>query len=85
MELTVNSIGSMFQIFFTKKAVSKYQDVKMSNIAKFSELFKALLHNGIFIPPSQFETCFISTSHNEEDIEKTIESYDKALTKVKTF
>ena len=85
MELTVNSIGSMFQIFFTKKAVSKYQDVKMSNIAKFSELFKVLLYNGIFIPPSQFETCFISTSHNEEDIEKTIESYDNALTKVKTF
>jgi glutamate-1-semialdehyde 2,1-aminomutase len=85
MELTVNSIGSMFQIFFTKRAVSKYQDVKMSNIAKFSELFKVLLHNGIFIPPSQFETCFISTSHNEEDIEKTIESYDKALTKVKTL
>jgi len=85
MELTVNSIGSMFQIFFTKKAVSKYQDVKMSNIVRFRELFKVLLYNGIFIPPSQFETCFISTSHNEEDIEKTIESYDNALTKVKTF
>ena len=85
IELTVNSIGSMFQTFFTKKAVSKYQDVKMSNITKFSELFKVLLNNGIFIPPSQFETCFISTNHNEEDIEKTIESYDKALTKVKTF
>ncbi len=85
IELTVNSIGSMFQTFFTKKAVSKYQDVKMSNITKFSELFKVLLDNGIFIPPSQFETCFISTNHNEEDIEKTIESYDKALTKVKTF
>jgi glutamate-1-semialdehyde 2,1-aminomutase len=85
IELTVNSIGSMFQTFFTKKAVSKHQDVKMSNITKFSELFKVLLNNGIFIPPSQFETCFISTNHNEEDIEKTIESYDKALTKVKTF
>jgi glutamate-1-semialdehyde 2,1-aminomutase len=85
MELTVNSIGSMFQIFFTKKAVSKYQDVKMSNIVRFRELFKVLLYNGIFIPPSQFETCFISTSHNEEDIEKTIESYDNALTKVKTI
>jgi len=82
IELTVNSIGSMFQTFFTKKSINNCQDVKSSNITKFNELFKILLGNGIFIPPSQFETCFISINHNEEDIEKTIESYDRALTKV---
>jgi glutamate-1-semialdehyde 2,1-aminomutase len=82
IELTVNSIGSMFQTFFTKKLINNYQDVKSSNINKFYELFKILLNNGVFIPPSQFETCFISINHNEEDIEKTIELYDRALTKV---
>lgn len=86
IEITVNSIGSMFQIFFTKKLVKNYQDVKTSNITKFNELFKMLLYNGgIFIPPSQYETCFISNNHNEEDIEKTIESYEQALTKVKSL
>ncbi|MBA3977934.1 MAG: glutamate-1-semialdehyde 2,1-aminomutase [Nitrosopumilus sp.] len=82
IELTINSIGSMFQVFFTKRSVNRYHDVKTSNVTKFSELFKGLLDSGVFIPPSQFETCFISANHNEEDIEKTIESYENALTKV---
>ncbi len=73
----------MFQAFFTGRPVNRYNDVKTSSIAKFSELFKGLLDNGIFIPPSQFETCFLSTGHNEEDIEKTIESFEDALTRVK--
>ncbi len=86
IDIAVNSISSMFQIFFTKKLVKSYQDVKTSNIKKFNELFKTLLYNGgIFIPPSQYETCFISNKHEEEDIEKTIESYDQALTKVKNL
>ena len=81
--MTINSIGSMFQAFFTKRPVNSYNDVKTSGITKFSELFNGLMDSGTFIPPSQFETCFISTSHNEEDIEKTIESFEKALTRVK--
>jgi glutamate-1-semialdehyde 2,1-aminomutase len=86
IDIVINSISSMFQIFFTKKLVKSYQDVKTSNIKKFNELFKALLYNGgIFIPPSQYETCFISNKHEEEDIEKTLESYDQALTKVKNL
>jgi len=86
IEIAVNSISSMFQVFFTKKLVKNYQDAKMSDINKFNELFKALLYNGgIFIPPSQYETCFISNNHEEEDIEKTLESYDEALAKVKNL
>ncbi|MGN6708059.1 MAG: aspartate aminotransferase family protein [Candidatus Nitrosocosmicus sp.] len=84
IKISINSIGSMFQIFFTDKSIKRYQDVKTSDIGKFNELFKILLYKGdIFIPPSQYETCFISSDHNEEDIEKTIEGYENALTKVK--
>jgi len=76
----------MFQIIFTNKLVKSYYDVKAYNIFKFNELFKSLLYNTrIFIPPSQYETCFISIDHNEEDIEKTIEAYEQALTKVKSI
>jgi glutamate-1-semialdehyde 2,1-aminomutase len=85
IEMTVNSIGPMFQAFFTKGPVNTYRDVKTSNVSKFSDLFKGLLDGGVFIPPSQFETCFISASHNEEDTENTIESYENALTKVDKF
>jgi glutamate-1-semialdehyde 2,1-aminomutase len=41
------------------------------------------LNSGVFIPPSQFETCFVSYSHSEEDIDQTIASYSNALRKVK--
>ena len=42
-----------------------------------------LLQRGIFIPPSQFETCFVSNAHSEDDADKTVESYNDALRKVK--
>jgi glutamate-1-semialdehyde 2,1-aminomutase len=84
IKIFINSIGSMFQVFFTEKPIKSYQDAKTSDTGKFSELFKSLLYDGrIFIPPSQYETCFISNDHNEEDTEKTIEGYENALTKVK--
>ena len=84
IKISINSIGSMFQVFFTEKPIKNYQDAKTSDIGKFSELFKSLLYDGhIFIPPSQYETCFISNDHNEEDTENTIEGYENALTKVK--
>jgi glutamate-1-semialdehyde 2,1-aminomutase len=46
-------------------------------------MYDELLKFGVFIPPSQFETCFVSYSHSEEDIDQTIESYSAALQKVK--
>lgn len=79
LECTVNSIGSMFQVFFTNKIVKDFGSVKSSDTTKFNSLFKSLLKNHIFIPPSQFETCFISYNHNEEDIEKTIDAYENAF------
>lgn len=83
VDIVINSIGSMFQSFFSHKPIINYNLVKLSNIRAFNDLFKILLAKGIFIPPSQFETCFISTHHNEEDIEKTIDAYEEALSMVR--
>lgn len=82
LNASVNSIGSMFQIFFTQTPVTDYKSVKLSDTKNFDNLFRILLNKGIFIPPSPFETCFISTSHNEEDLDKTIDAYEFALSKV---
>jgi glutamate-1-semialdehyde 2,1-aminomutase len=76
---TINSIGSLFQIFFTGEAVTTPSHVFKSDQKLFEKLFWDLLKKKIFIPPSQFETCFISYSHTEEDIEKTIECYSESL------
>ena len=82
LDVTLNSIGSMFQLFFSSIPVRDYDSVKSTNIQSFNKLFKVLLEENIFIPPSPFETCFISTLHNEEDIEKTIDAYETALSMV---
>jgi len=85
IDATLNSIGSMFQIFFSNKIVRNYHSVKSSNTKLFMDMFKILLAKSVFIPPSPFETCFISTQHNEEDLEKTLDAYETALSMVKKY
>lgn len=79
----INSISSMFQIFFTNETVTDYASAKASDSSKFTRLFHALLKNGVFVPPSQFETAFLSDAHSKKDIQKTIDAYENALKQVK--
>ncbi len=78
----VNSLSSMFQIFFTDKRVVDYTSAKSSDTTRFMLYFRHLLDQGVFVPPSQFETCFISTTHELEEIDTTLESIDVALSKL---
>ncbi len=78
-EATVNSIGSMFQVFFTGGAVRDYESAKRSDVNLFRRFFQELLKEGVFVPPSQFETCFVSYSHSAKDIRQTIEAAESAL------
>jgi glutamate-1-semialdehyde 2,1-aminomutase len=83
LNFTLNTIGSMFQLFFSGEKVNDSISARKSNITNFRLLFDELLKKGIFIPPSQFETCFVSHSHNEDDVYKTIELYGDALRRIK--
>ena len=83
LNCAVNSIGSMFQIFFTSERVKDEASAKKANSRMFRKLFDELLKQNIFIPPSQFETCFVSYAHAEDDVDKTIEAYGKAFREVK--
>jgi glutamate-1-semialdehyde 2,1-aminomutase len=83
LHFTMNAIGSMYQLFFTSGTVDDHKSAKKSDIVMFKKFHHELLKRGIFIPPSQFETCFISIAHNEDDADKTIECYTDALQKVK--
>ena len=75
----VYSIASLYQIFFTKDAVTDYACAKHSDAAMFTAYFHELLKEGVFIPPSQYETCFLSAAHTEDDLKFTINAFDKAL------
>ena len=80
---TINSISSMFQIFFTNQRVIDYDSAKKSNTKKFQKLFTNLLKNGVFIAPSQYETVFLSDAHTDMDITSTLGAYGLSLKQVK--
>jgi len=72
LKVQVNHIASVFQLFFTETPVYDYATVKTSDTNKFIEYHSKLLEKGVFIPPSQFETCFLSSEHSQQDIKHTV-------------
>jgi len=78
----VNGVASMFQLFFVEGEVYDYESAGKADKAKFMLYMRKLLEKGVFVPPSQFETCFISSEHSKEDIEKTIEAIEDCLKSV---
>ncbi|HKX82454.1 MAG TPA: aspartate aminotransferase family protein, partial [Nitrososphaera sp.] len=53
-----------------------------ANSRLFRRLYDELLKRDVFVPPSQFETCFVSYAHSEDDADRTVDSYGEALRKV---
>ena len=70
----LNHVGSLGCIFFTGENVIDYESAQTSDTAKFTEYFKYMLENGIYVAPSQFEAMFLSTAHTEEDLKKTLDT-----------
>ncbi|MGZ7119271.1 MAG: glutamate-1-semialdehyde 2,1-aminomutase [Methanobacterium sp.] len=79
----VAGLSSMFQVYFTDEEVYDYNSAKSADTEKFGRYFNEMLKKGVFIPPSQFECCFISLMHDDEDIEKTLEVADLALKSIR--
>lgn len=75
----INSVDSMFTLFFTEAAPVDYRTVLKSDTKKYSKFFENLLRAGIMFPPSQFEAVFLSLAHTERDIERTLGAVRKAL------
>jgi glutamate-1-semialdehyde 2,1-aminomutase len=74
--------GSMFTAFFTDSEVTDFASALRCDTQLFARFFNAMLRHGISIPPSQFETAFVSFAHSEEDIERTIEACRKSLSEM---
>ncbi len=75
----INTIGSMFTVFFTSSPVRDFQSAKTSDTGRYAKFFHAMLERGVYFPPSQFETCFVSLTHSKEDIHETIQAARKAF------
>lgn len=74
-------IGSMFCLFVTEEPVRNLAEAKKSDLSRFSKIFHGLLDEGVYLPPSQFETCFISLAHGGQEIEKTLTAFERVLSR----
>ncbi len=80
--VTLNSIGSMFTLFFTPDSVSDYATAKKSNTAHYAKFFHGCLQRGIYLAPAQFEANFISTAHTEAHLQRAFDVFKKALSSI---
>jgi glutamate-1-semialdehyde 2,1-aminomutase len=72
-------VGTMFSTFFASEPVTDYGSAKQSDTDRFARYFHAMLDEGIYIAPSQFESGFISLAHSGDDIERTIAAAEVAF------
>jgi glutamate-1-semialdehyde 2,1-aminomutase len=77
--LTVNRVGSMWTAFFTDRKVFDYATAKSADTVRFGRFFHALLDEGVYLPPSQFEAAFLSLAHGGAEIDHTLSAVRKAL------
>lgn len=74
--------GTMFSTFFVDEAPYDWSTVKKSDTARFGRYFQAMLEQGVYLAPSQFEAGFISTAHTEQVIEATISAARQAFREI---
>jgi glutamate-1-semialdehyde 2,1-aminomutase len=67
-----NRVGSMMGLFFTEERVFDFASAQKSDLEMFARYFRGMLERGIYLAPSQYEALFISSAHNEGDIQATI-------------
>ncbi len=79
LHYTTNHIGSMFTQFFTEKPVHNLHDAKQCDTAKFGAYFQKMLHKGIYLAPSQFESMFLSMALTQAHIDRILEANMESL------
>jgi len=73
-------IGAIFCLFFTAERVVNYSSAKSTDTQRYAHFFRSMLKRGVYLPPSQFESCFISLAMEDKMIQETVEAVKLALT-----
>jgi|SRR6266540_728665 len=74
-----NRVGSMWTTFFTAAAVTDWTTANRSDRQMYAAFFQAMLEQGVYLAPSQFEAAFVSAAHTDDIIGQTIEAAKKAF------
>jgi glutamate-1-semialdehyde 2,1-aminomutase len=82
--LTLNRVGSMWTWFFNAGPVTNYGEAAKSDTVEFGRFHRAMLEQGVWLPPSQFEAAFVGAAHGDAEVHMTIEAARTALRSVKS-
>jgi glutamate-1-semialdehyde 2,1-aminomutase len=83
LDYQVQGVGPMFQVYFNSEPVWDLNGAKASDAKRFLSYCSKLRELGIYLPPSQFECCFLSTSHDKEVLDFSIVQFEEALKHIK--
>ncbi|MCF2436296.1 glutamate-1-semialdehyde 2,1-aminomutase [Streptomyces thinghirensis] len=75
---TLQTAANMFSVFFTDGPVRNYEDAKAQESFRFTAFFHSLLENGVYLPPSSFESWFVSTAHDERAVQRIADALPAA-------
>ena len=78
----INRLGSMISLHFTEQPVIDFETAAMGDNERFNSYFHGMLNEGIYLPPSAFESYFLNDALSLEDIDKTIHSFQKVAQKL---
>jgi glutamate-1-semialdehyde 2,1-aminomutase len=79
LNYTVNQVGSMFTLFFTDQPVYNFDSAKTADTGRFASYFQAMLQQGIYFPPSQYEAAFVSAAIDDQIVDRVLSASRKAL------
>ena len=79
VRLTLNRVGSMWTWFFNAAPVTNYEQAAKSDTAAFGRFHRAMLDQGVWLPPSQFEAAFLSAAHGAEEVAATMAAAREAF------
>ena len=75
----MNQLGSAFTVFFDIDEARSYAQIMDADTAQYARYFRSMLAEGVYLPPAQFEACFLSTAHEENILEQTLQAHKQAL------
>jgi len=82
LDYTTNRVGAMASLFFTDERVVDQETAKTTDTDAYAAYFHAMLEEGIYLPPSQFEAIFFGASHGQEELDATLDAQRAALNRV---
>jgi glutamate-1-semialdehyde 2,1-aminomutase len=75
----ITRVGTMFGLFFLEAPVASWEDAKRADTARFATFHRAMLERGVYLAPSQFEAAFLSTAHDDGEVDATIAAAAESL------